>query len=45
VSRLLFSLQIAGPVTVSPLPTGSTPLLIAHINTPQGLRLLSALQS
>lgn len=45
VSRLLFSLQIAGPVTVSPLPAGSTPLLIAHISTPQGLRLLSAPQS
>jgi hypothetical protein len=42
ISRLLSSIDLAGPVSVSPLPGGAVPHLVAHINTPQGLRELSA---
>ncbi|MBA3032380.1 MAG: VOC family protein [Gammaproteobacteria bacterium] len=41
VSRLLTSLELEGPFAVSPLSAGHTPYLVAHINTPQGLRLLT----
>jgi hypothetical protein len=41
VSRLLRSLDLQAPVFVSAAPSGSVPWLTAHINTPQGLRLLS----
>jgi len=42
ISRLLLSLDLDGPLCVS-RPLGErTPYLVAHINTPQGLRLLSA---
>ena len=42
VSRLLSAIGLVGPYCVSPLPAGSTPHLVAHIDTPQGLRVLSA---
>lgn len=42
ISRLLLSLDLEGPVSVSALPAGSVPQLVAHIDTPQGIRLLSA---
>jgi hypothetical protein len=41
VSRLLSSLALAGPITVTSLPASRAPYLVAHIDTPQGLRLLS----
>jgi hypothetical protein len=40
ISRLLRSMGLEGPVSVLAAPAGSAPRLIAHINTPQGLRLL-----
>lgn len=42
VSRLLASLGLEGPLSVSALSGGATPHLVAHIDTPQGLRQLSA---
>lgn len=41
VSRLLSSLELEGPIAVSLLPAGRATYLVAHIDTPQGLRLLS----
>jgi hypothetical protein len=41
VSRLLSSLGLEGPLSVSALSGGAAPHLVAHINTPQGLRQLS----
>lgn len=40
IARLLQSLSLAGPVSVASLPPGSAPRLVAHIQTPQGLRRL-----
>lgn len=40
ISRLLASIEIDGPLSVVPLSDGVAPYLIAHINTPQGLRKL-----
>ncbi|MBI5922185.1 MAG: VOC family protein [Betaproteobacteria bacterium] len=45
VSRLLRSLGLENQVSVSVAPNGSMPQLVAHINTPRGLRLLSAPRS
>jgi len=42
VSRMLASLDLNGLVSVSPHPSRATPYLVAHINTPLGLRQLSA---
>ncbi len=42
VSRLLSSIGISAPLSVSPLSSGIAPYLVAHIDTPQGLRQLSA---
>lgn len=42
VSRLLSSLDLNGLLSVSPLSNGAAPHLVAHINTPQGLRELPA---
>lgn len=42
VSRLLASLQLDAPVSVVPAPQGAPARLVAHIHTPQGLRVLSA---
>ncbi len=44
ISRLLLSLGIDAPLTVLPISSGSRPRLVAHINTPLGVRLLSAIQ-
>lgn len=44
VSRLLSSLELDAPVSVLSAPSGESARLVAHINTPQGLRLLSAHQ-
>lgn len=41
VSRLLSSLEIEGPIAVAAPPAGRAAYLVAHIDTPQGLRLLS----
>mgnify|MGYP004702096133 CR=1 FL=1 len=41
VSRLLSSLALEGPIAVASLPAGRAPYLVAHIDTPQGLRLLT----
>lgn len=45
ISRLLESLDLEGPVSVSPVSSDSRPRLVAHINTPVGIRLLSVPQS
>jgi len=42
ITSLLKSIDCQGPVSVSPVPKGAAPYLVAHINTPQGLRTLSA---
>ncbi len=42
ISRLLASLALGAPVSVTAAAAGSATQLIAHINTPLGLRLLSA---
>lgn len=42
VSRLLSSIGIESEVSVMPLATGMKPHLVAHIDTPQGVRMLSA---
>lgn len=44
VSRLLSSLELDAPVSVLSAPSGASARLVAHINTPQGLRVLSAPQ-
>ena len=44
ISRLLVSLGLEGPVSVLPASSGSRPRLVAHINTPLGIRSLSAPQ-
>lgn len=41
VSRLLSSLELDAPVSVLPARPGSSVRLVAHINTPLGLRVLS----
>lgn len=45
VSRLLSSLELDAPVSVLSAPSGASPRLVAHINTPLGLRVLSAPQT
>ncbi len=40
VERLLKSLSVEAPVTVACLPPGSSARLVAHIQTPNGLRIL-----
>ncbi|MBT0571005.1 VOC family protein [Curvibacter sp. CHRR-16] len=40
VSRLLSSLELDAPVSVLSAPSGTSARLVAHINTPQGLRVL-----
>jgi hypothetical protein len=42
VLRLLSSLEVEAPVLVLPTPAGASAHLVAHINTPRGLRLLSS---
>jgi hypothetical protein len=42
ISALLKSIEFQGPVSVSPLPKGVATYLVAHINTPKGLRKLSS---
>jgi hypothetical protein len=44
VSRLLSSLKLEAPVSVLAPAAGASACLVAHINTPQGLRVLSAPQ-
>jgi hypothetical protein len=44
VSRLLLSLGIESHVSISAAPVGGAPSLLAHINTPLGVRLLTAPQ-
>lgn len=44
VSQLLRSLELDAPVSVVPALAGESPRLVAHINTPSGLRLLSVPQ-
>lgn len=41
VSRTLSSLRLEGQVAVQPVPQGAAPHLVAHIDTPNGLRQLS----
>lgn len=45
VSRLLSSLDLEGPLAVSALDGGASPYLAAHIDTPRGVRQLSAAAS
>ncbi len=40
ISRLLLSIGLEGPFSVSPLSGERHPYLVAHIDTPQGVRLL-----
>ncbi len=40
VSRLLQSIGLEGPFSVSPASDGRTARLVAHIKTPQGIRVL-----
>ena len=42
VCRLLSSLALDAPVSVLPAPSGTPARLVAHIGTPQGVRVLSA---
>lgn len=42
VSRLLSSMDLEGPLAVSAPTVGVTPYLVAHIDTPQGIRKLSS---
>jgi len=44
VSQLLSSLELDAPVSVLPAQPGTFTHLVAHINTPQGLRVISAPQ-
>jgi len=41
VSRLMQELEMQGPVSVKSVPIQQTPQLIAHIMTPNGLRILT----
>lgn len=41
ISRMLASLRLEGPVTVQPISPSTVPHLVAHIDTPNGLRMLS----
>lgn len=41
ISRLLRSLGLEGQVSIAPAPEKHAPWLVAHIETPQGIRLLS----
>lgn len=41
LSRLLSSLELDAPVFFQSAPSGTSACLVAHINTPQGLRVLS----
>jgi hypothetical protein len=41
IARLLRSMSLDGPVSLSPLSDGTSPYLVAHLNTPQGPRKLS----
>ncbi len=41
MSRLFVSLRLEGPVSVLPIASGSRSRLVAHINTPLGVRSLS----
>lgn len=41
LQRLLSALDVQGSVTVTATPTGDAPYLVAHIDTPQGIRQLS----
>ena len=43
IERLLDSIQLIAPVQVLPVPEGALPGLVAHINTPHGIRVLSGL--
>lgn len=45
LSRLVSSLKLDAPVSVRPAPSGTSARLVAHIKTPQGLRVLSAPQA
>ncbi len=45
IASLLKSIECQGPVSVFPTPKGVAPYLVAHINTPNGLRTLSALDN
>jgi len=40
MSALLESISVEGPISVAPLPAGSRPYLVAHIQTPNGPRTL-----
>lgn len=42
ISVLLQSIKCQGPISVSPAGKGTSPYLVAHINTPKGLRMLSS---
>ena len=42
IGRLLSSIDLEGPVTVSALTRGTRPCLVAHIDTPRGMRQLSS---
>jgi hypothetical protein len=41
VARMLSSLELDGPLAVALPPAGRAPFMVAHINTPQGLRALT----
>ena len=45
VARLLSSLKLEAPVVVLPTQPGQPAGLVAHIHTPQGLRVLSVPQA
>lgn len=45
VNQLLSSLELVAPVSVQLAPFGTAPRLVAYIDTPSGLRVLSAPQS
>jgi hypothetical protein len=40
ISALMRSISVEGPISVEPLPAGSRPYLVAHIQTPNGARTL-----
>jgi hypothetical protein len=42
ITALLKSMSFEGDVSVAPLPSGEKPYLVAHIDTPSGLRQLGA---
>ena len=45
VSRLLSSLELDAPVSVLSAPSAASARLVAYVNTPQGLGVLSAPQA